>query len=155
MGGEGSGRKPDRQRRERAAQLRARGHTLAQIGRELGCGPGNVRHLLGLTDAPPPPPRCSRCHTPLGPASAGRDSAPALCLACLGKRPRAPLGQRLRAYRLAAGLTRAALSREANVRPETIAALEQGEQRPYRRTLRRLAKALGVGVPQLDPNRGT
>jgi class 3 adenylate cyclase len=51
-------------------------------------------------------------------------------------------GARLRHYRLAAGLTQAALAERAGLSTRGIQHLEAGEARPYRRTLERLAHAL-------------
>jgi DNA-binding XRE family transcriptional regulator len=116
-----------------------------QIARELGCGRKTVRYLLGDHSQPPGErARCAGCHMSVGPSTTTEDRGPALCLPCLAQRPRATLGQRVRAHRLAGGLTCVALARKANVRPETLAALEQGHRQPYRRTLQRLASVLGV-----------
>lgn len=58
--------------------------------------------------------------------------------------------ERLRDLRTRAGLTRWDLARAAGVNVRTIAAAEQGRVRiPTPETLRRLAGALGVGVPDL------
>jgi non-specific serine/threonine protein kinase len=56
----------------------------------------------------------------------------------------AALGAALRRHRLAAGLTQEALAERASLGPRTVQALEEGEHRPRRETLRRLAGALGL-----------
>lgn len=58
--------------------------------------------------------------------------------------------QRLRDLRTKAGLSRWDLARAAGVNKRTIEKAEQGAVRiPTPETLRRLAGALGVGVPEL------
>ncbi len=146
MGGVGSGAPRSLARRAKARRLRARGLSLAQVGRLMGCTRQAVLSLLTPSRARPrPPQRCTGCRDSLGPASGGQDRAPALCLPCLAKRPRARFAQRLRAHRLAAGLTRATLARKSGVRCETVTRLECGK-RPRQRTVERLAEALGVGA---------
>jgi hypothetical protein len=52
MGGPGSGRRANPQRRRRAVELRARGLTLAEIGRRLGMTPEGVRLALAACGLP-------------------------------------------------------------------------------------------------------
>jgi transcriptional regulator with XRE-family HTH domain len=143
MGGKGSGSRPDTQRRRRAAELRARGLTFAEIGRKMGCTRQAAHQLLRQPRAQPPrtppPLACAGCGAALGPAPGQRDYDPPLCLPCLAKRPRAPFGQRLRAHRIARGLSRAVLGRKAGVGEGTVTVLERGKNRPQPGTLRRLA----------------
>jgi transcriptional regulator with XRE-family HTH domain len=157
MGGPGSGNhKPGRRRK--AAELRARGLTLAEIGRKLGCTKQAVHYLLDhrprRLDQPRPSQTvfCAACGAFLGPSPTERDYAPALCLQCLAKRPQAPLSQRLRAYRIARGLSRQALAERAGVGASSIVQMERGARRRPRALLK-LAKALGVEVGQLAPKR--
>jgi transcriptional regulator with XRE-family HTH domain len=155
MGGPGSGNhKPGRRRQ--AAKLRARGLTLAEIGRRMGCSKQAVHYLLGLRGPAPRPPKpvaCPACGADLGPAPSPLDYAPALCLPCLAQRPRTPLGQRLRAHRIARGLSRKALAERAEVGASGLTPMERGERLPRPRALLKLAKALGVQVGQLVPER--
>jgi transcriptional regulator with XRE-family HTH domain len=76
------------------------------------------------------------------------------CLACLGKPGLYSPGDRIRAHRLAAGLSRAALARRAGVSRHQVGTAESGRHQPTPDTLRRLAKALGVKAADLDPLRG-
>jgi transcriptional regulator with XRE-family HTH domain len=155
MGGPGSGNhKPGRRRQ--AAELRAQGLTLPEIGRRMGCSKQAVHYLLGLRGPAPRPPKpvaCPACGTDLGPAPSALDYAPPLCLPCLSKRPRTPLGQRLRAHRIARGLSRQALAERAGVGPAGITQMERGARQPRPRAMRKLAQALGVEAEELLPGR--
>jgi transcriptional regulator with XRE-family HTH domain len=63
-------------------------------------------------------------------------------------------GDRLRAYRLAAGLSQRGLGHKAGVSGCSVSDWERGAARPRPRSLRRLARALGVEPAELDPLRG-
>jgi transcriptional regulator with XRE-family HTH domain len=143
------GRKPNLERRDQAAELRSRGLTLAEIGRKMGCTKQAVHHLLGFR-GPWPRPRkpvaCPACGGAAGTAPTARDHAPALCLACLGKRPGATFAERLRALRIAAGLSLWALAGRAGLSAWAVRVLEKGKCRPLPGTLRKLAEALSVEV---------
>jgi transcriptional regulator with XRE-family HTH domain len=156
MGNQGSGRRPDARRRARARRLRARGLTLAEVAQALGVSRQRAHQLLRdkprLSRRRPVP--CAGCGQSLGPAARPEDAAEGLCPPCLARRPGAPLAVRARSLRLAAGLTLAALARKAGVGEQTPSRLERGTGRPWRETLRKVAKALGVGVAELDPLRG-
>jgi transcriptional regulator with XRE-family HTH domain len=154
MGGKGSGKhKPGRRRQ--AAELRARGLTLVEIARAMGCTKQAVHQLLRPLWRRPVRPRktltCAACGAELGLAPSTRDYAPSLCLPCLARRPRAPFGQRLRAHRIAWGLSREALCRRAGLGLGAVATLERGAHRPQPGTLRKLAGALGVAPGELLP----
>ena len=59
------------------------------------------------------------------------------------------LGERVRRFRAAAGLTQVELARAADIGRVTLVRLENGEQNPRFRTLTAIAHALGVDVPEL------
>jgi transcriptional regulator with XRE-family HTH domain len=154
MGGKGSGNhKPKRKRK--AAELQARGLSLAEIGRRLGVSKQAAHQLLGYRGTRPPrrPRRreilCPGCGASLGLALSQHDIAPALCLPCLDRRPDAPLGERLRALRHAAGLSRDRLARAAGLSAKALSAIERGVSAPRPETVQRLAAALEVGVWRL------
>ena len=59
------------------------------------------------------------------------------------------LGERVRRFRVAAGLTQVELARAADIGRVTLVRLENGEQNPRFRTLMSIAHTLGVDVPEL------
>ena len=67
----------------------------------------------------------------------------------IAMRGRQTLGQRIRRLRNAAGLSQAALAREAVIGRVTLVRLEKGEQTPMYKTLSAVAKALEVDVSEL------
>jgi DNA-binding IscR family transcriptional regulator len=140
------GRTPDHARRQQAAELRARGLTLAEIGRQLGVTRQDVFALL--RHAPGPVPRgvpCTACHQLIPtPAARPEDRPGALCLRCLRRTPEATTGQRLRAYRLAAGLSRADVAWLAALDPTAVHPAEREKTQASPATLARLARVLGV-----------
>jgi hypothetical protein len=87
-----------------AADLRARGLSLPQIGRRLGVSHQAVLAMLRGTDNLLPPVRCCACAAPVVARSEGGDHARVYCRACLSACPEVPLADRLRSLRLAAGL---------------------------------------------------
>jgi transcriptional regulator with XRE-family HTH domain len=144
------GRKPNIQRRREAAQLRGQGLSLKEIARHFGISRQGVASLLSPLRKPHAV-ACRRCGKAIAPAGAvPRDAGKALCLDCLAKDPMAPLGDQLRAYRLAAGLTPTELARRAGVLPTTVAYDEEGRARPRPATLARLAAALGAPLADLQ-----
>jgi transcriptional regulator with XRE-family HTH domain len=150
------GRPPDVGRRRQAAELRARGLSLAEVGRRLGISKQAAHQLLRGAGAPGPGPvRCAACGAAVGrPALRTRRTPPALCPACLAKRPGAPFGLRLLAHRLAAGLSRSELEERAGVARKLIARYEGGGVRPRAETLARLAGVLGSGLFAAGGGRG-
>ncbi len=145
------GRPPDTARRALAAKLRAAGLTLQQVGERLGITRQAARYLLQpKAQAKPLDLRCAACRAALNPAGAlARDVGKALCLACLARTPGAPFWQRLKSYRLAAGLSRAELADRAEGRRGSVSAYEDGTSAPGPAAVAALAKALGVSVRDL------
>ena len=60
-----------------------------------------------------------------------------------------PIGEQLRAWRAARGLSQVALAEKAGVVPVLVARLELGQTDPRLATLRRLAEALKLTVGEL------
>jgi transcriptional regulator with XRE-family HTH domain len=79
-----------------------------------------------------------------------RDAGTALCLPSLARHPGAGLGQRLKSFRLAAGLLQKELSRKARAWGELIRSYEEDTCRPRPAALARLARALGVPPEALE-----
>jgi transcriptional regulator with XRE-family HTH domain len=150
MGGPGSGRVLDGGRRRRVLALRRRGLSLRQIAAREGVTKQAVHLCLRAlgrtgTGSPRGVPCCSACGRPTGPAlPASTPGVPAFCLRCLP--PKARVGVRLKALRLAAGLTLAEVGRRALVPESCVLSYERGESTPRPRALARLVEVLG---PQL------
>jgi transcriptional regulator with XRE-family HTH domain len=149
MGGPGSGPRPNSERRGRILALRADGLTIVEIARRLGVTHQAVQQQLRAAGTTPRRGvvRCRACGAPL---AAGHHllerNRPPLCLRCLAKRPGAPFAERLKAHRLAAGLTQAELAARARLAEHTICAYERGAKRPKAETLARLGGVLGPGL---------
>jgi transcriptional regulator with XRE-family HTH domain len=152
MGGKGSGRKVDSARQRKAVQLRARGLTLADIGRRLGTSRQGAAYILahtgdGVTHVPR---RCSTCDRAIPRSgTAGRTTGGVRCLGCLNRLRDATFAQRLQSHRVARGLTRTALGRLSGMGGNLITQYERGRHLPLPATLARLVRVLGprlVGV---------
>jgi len=141
-----SGRKPNLERRRHVLKLRDRGLTLHEIAQCFGVSKQAIWSLLNNR-----PQRratravaCSECGAMILSAGALRqDAATALCLTCLHARTDVPFAQRLKALRLAAGLSRAELAARAGVAPGSLRAYEDGVRSPQFRSVLRLAAVLG------------
>jgi transcriptional regulator with XRE-family HTH domain len=131
------------------ASLRACGLSLKAIGELLGVSRQSVHATLknmALASSIP----CGDCKRPIEMARADRgEREVALCLSCLANRPDAPSGQRLKALRLAAGLTKHGLARRAGVDAFALLQYESGRRMPKLGSLGRLATALGVSADAL------
>jgi DNA-binding transcriptional regulator YiaG len=68
----------------------------------------------------------------------------AVCLDCLARRGKAPLGERIKAARIAAGLTVPRLARLVGLTVATVSRYESGRRCPSRKALERLADVPGV-----------
>jgi hypothetical protein len=148
MGGRGSCGQPNEARRRRVASLRARGLSLAEIGRPFGISKvvvfSMLRRMQRDRERPPAAFACADCgRETASPAAIPADSGTALCLECLRQRRDAPFPARLRACRLAAGLTKGALARRACVAHQTVGRYETGERVPGDAQLERLVRVLG------------
>jgi transcriptional regulator with XRE-family HTH domain len=140
-----AGRQPDLDRYRRVAALHARGLPKPEIARQVGISPRRVAQILELLSLAPRSVACCRCGVLIfSPGALLRDARQALCLPCLGRTPAAPFGQRLKAYRLAAGLTRSELARRCGRYPASIQRYEDDGSHPEPENLLRLADALGL-----------
>jgi transcriptional regulator with XRE-family HTH domain len=148
MGGRGSGGQPNHARRRQVARLRAEGLSLAEIGRRLGVTRVAVCRLLQRVardrERPPGSFTCAGCgRETASEAARPVDSGAALCLPCLRQRRDAPFTARLRACRLAAGLTKGALARRAGLTLQAVVNYESGRHGPGDTSLKRLVRVLG------------
>jgi transcriptional regulator with XRE-family HTH domain len=132
----------DLERQGQMFDLRQQGLTFAEIARRMQVTPQAVHHALQSFARL----CCRLCQAELNQAGARTtDRGKTLCPPCLAKRPEAPFADHLRAYRIAAGLTRQELSRLTRVSTERLACYESG----FARTTSwadqvRLFQALGV-----------
>jgi transcriptional regulator with XRE-family HTH domain len=151
-----SGRKPDLHRRARIAQMYSRGLSLAEIGRRLGVTKQAVHETLNQMSRPLPRRSvpCAVCAAAIvSDGVLASDRGQAICLTCLASRPRAGLGARVKAFRLAAGLTKTELARRLGVSAMTVHHYETGHREPRWRHLQPLIAALGPGLVTLGLRR--
>ncbi len=147
-----SGRKPNLRRRARIAQLHSRGLSLTEIGRRLGVTKQAVHEALTQLNRPLPQRSvlCASCAVAIvSDGALASDLGKALCLSCLAAKPRAALSARLKAFRLAAGLTKTELARRLGVSTMTVHHYETGSREPRWRHLKPLIATLGPGLVTL------
>jgi DNA-binding XRE family transcriptional regulator len=144
--------KDEQPRRQLVAALRGRGYSFGEIGRALGVT-RQAAHSAFQTQLAGGTP-CGRCGQILHRVQPphGRNG-PALCLACLARQPGTPFGQRLRSFRLAAGLTQAELAKATGLAHGTIAKYEIGLGVPKAKTLAKLGRVLGRGLAVSEDRR--
>jgi transcriptional regulator with XRE-family HTH domain len=132
------GRKPDPERRRRAAELRALGLSFAEVGRRLGVTRQGAQHLTRAATRPEMAP-CASCGADT-PSGIGR------CARCVVADPDSPLAERLRVLRLAAGLSQDELAARARVSRSTVFCYEHCRVRPRAGKVAALATVLGPGL---------
>ena len=150
MGGPGSGgsrsggSRRDEARRREVAGLRANGLTLREIGERFGITRQAVDHLLKdrIRRSPVPKFTCRACRKRID-SAAGASARGALCLPCLAQQPDATFAVRLKACRVAAGLSRPQLERRAELRGGSVCVFESGKWKPSYPYRDALARALG------------
>jgi transcriptional regulator with XRE-family HTH domain len=146
------GRKPDHKRRQQAARLRADGLTYDEIAARLGITKQAVHSLLKSANLWQRPRgiSCLECGKEVMPGGLGiKPSTRALCLDCLAKHPEATFGERLRAFRLAAGLTVQELASRIGSTPGWLTRCEHGHARPGWSTIAGMIRELGTGLVTL------
>jgi transcriptional regulator with XRE-family HTH domain len=150
-----SGRKPNLERRRRVIELKSQGLTLSAIGKKLGITRQAVHaSLQSVHKAARRVITCSECHMPIDPAGAlPADVGNTRCLICVARGPEATFGQRLKAFRLAVGLTRRELDLLADLPASSVQNYEQDRRNPTETTRAKLAEAIGVTVEVLGIGR--
>jgi DNA-binding transcriptional regulator YiaG len=94
--------------------------------------------------------RCCECETVIATGHHTIEyNRRALCLACLEKRPDVPFSRRLKACRLARGLTADKLASLAGIPVHAVRAWEQGACWPRWERLARLVRVLGAELVTL------
>src|SRR5262249_32854472 len=73
-----------------------------------------------------------------------RCNAPAYCLACLATHPEAPFGERVKAFRLARGMTPRQLGEAVGMSAQNVSVYERGRGPLKWVTLVKFARALGA-----------
>jgi len=146
-----SGRKPNVERRHQIIELRAKGLTLSDIGRQLGISRQAVHAALqAIQNTGRRVVTCRECRMPIDPAGAlPGDAGSTLCLICLSRGPEATFGQRLKAFRLAVGLTRRELDLLSGLPPSSVQHYEQDRRYPTLANRAKLAEALGLTLEVL------
>jgi transcriptional regulator with XRE-family HTH domain len=150
-----SGRKPDLERHRQVADLRNKGLSMAEIGRQLGISRQAVHATLRSLQSPH---RrvvlCRKCKMPIDPTGVlPREAKNTLCLICMARGPEATFGQRLKAFRLAVAMNRTELAREAGISPPMIQHYEEDRHFPNTASRFKLAEALGITLEVLGVGR--
>jgi transcriptional regulator with XRE-family HTH domain len=139
------GRKRDVARLQWIGELRARGWSFARIARKAGVSPQAIHHAVGASSRRQYIARCRLCRKPFPTAGALQgDDLAVSCPRCLAVN--APFVERIRSYRLAAGLTRAELARRAGIGPTLVRQYERGIANPRLDKLTLLIEVLGIGL---------
>ncbi len=146
-----SGRKPNMERRRQVSELRAKGWSLAKIGEQLGISRQAVHVTLRSIHHPAKRlVTCRQCKMPIDPVGVSpKEAGNTMCLICVSKGPRATFGQRLKAFRLAVGMTRTELSAGAELSESMIRYYEGDWGTPTVEGATRLAQALGLTLEVL------
>jgi DNA-binding XRE family transcriptional regulator len=150
------GRKPNpavQKRRERGTRLRPQGLSMAEIGQRIGDARQATWELLsnyGQGRTPSGVITCCHCGKAI---TTGHDqlrnNGPVPCLECLARRPQTPFGLRLKAFRMAAGLTQEALAEATGILPANIRKYENNHVVPRWAKLVKLIRTLGGGLVTL------
>jgi transcriptional regulator with XRE-family HTH domain len=138
------GRPPNLERRRRIAKLRATGLTYEQIGERLGITHQSVQQALQRTgNARLVPIRCRDCKRVITRMRTVADhNGPVQCLVCLPGD--ATFGQRLKAWRLAQGISLMALSERTSIAWNLLSKYERDVVEPKCRSLIKLIRVLGI-----------
>jgi DNA-binding XRE family transcriptional regulator len=138
------GKPPNLKRRQQIAEFRTAGLSLTEIDRRLGVSRQSVHQHLQRSGQTILRPGiiCCVCGRMLGSRlRSASERSPVSCTACLP--PEATLGQRLRAYRMAAQLTPAELAARIGVVPARIYSWECDQKHPLPGNIARLGQVLG------------
>ena len=144
------GRRPNPQRRRLIAELRATGLTYQQIGKRLGISHQSVQQALQHTgNARLVPICCRRGGALITRLRTVKDNNGAVyCTACLPVD--ATFGQRLKAWRLAKGLTLMALGEQTTIVWSLLSKYERDAVEPKCGSLVKLMRVLGAGLMPLE-----
>jgi transcriptional regulator with XRE-family HTH domain len=143
------GATPDYKRRRKIAALRAKGLSYKAIAKRLGVSQQSIACMLdhdkrmNAREV-----KCKECGGVIARGRAANKTAQnTFCLACLAKHPKATFAERLRAHRVAAGLTRVELARRTGLMRGRVHAFETSRTgEALLRQVCRLIRVLGVGL---------
>jgi transcriptional regulator with XRE-family HTH domain len=152
-----SGPKLSREQRHQARQLRQQGLSLAAIGERLGgISRQAVHYVLDRRKGGPVAVCCRSCHEYITTIQGGsKRTRSALCLRCLAANPSLAFAERLKAFRLAAGLTRQELAGQAHLSSRLIHRYEEGVSHPLWDGLVTLMQVLGTELVALGIRKQT
>ena len=93
---------------------------------------------------------CRQCRRTItrGVADLGRYGA-AYCLRCLAEHSEARFGERLRAHRLAAGMSQQDLADATGIYAQELSCYERDQREPVWRSVAKLVRVLGVGLVEV------
>lgn len=143
------GRPPDWDRLRLVVELRAQGWAMPRIARENGWTKQYVHALLRLAQKAriPMPVNCCACGEVITTRSDySLHDSPVLCVACLCRRREATFGERLRAYRVARGMTQLELCSATGLGQSQISGYERDARQPAWRNVARMVKVFGVNL---------
>jgi ribosome-binding protein aMBF1 (putative translation factor) len=140
------GRKPDRQRRRLAAELRAQGLSFGEIGLRLGITRQGAQHLTRTRSRAATRPDTAPCDS----CGAAAPSGVGRCARCVVADADSPFAERLRVFRLTAGLSQTELAARAGMSGTLVSRYERGRRRP--RAAKRATLAAVLGPDLLPPS---
>jgi DNA-binding XRE family transcriptional regulator len=146
------GRPPNKARQHEAARLRREGLPWREIGNRLGgitrqaayeLARGNDDFAEYRREF-----RCRECRGAIASSvhAYATNGQTAWCKACLAKYPRAPIGERIKTFRISADLTTAELAKRTGVPWSRIRAFEGGKTQPVWHHLKKLLRFFGLGL---------
>lgn len=136
--------KPDRKRHRLVAKLRAQGLGYQAIADRLRISPQRVHQILLRSGSPRTfPILCRKCKAIIVQMGMNtNNNGPVYCLKCPPKDT--TFGERLKAHRLAAGLTLRAISRQVGLQAMAISRYERGKSQALWPSIATLIRVLGV-----------
>jgi transcriptional regulator with XRE-family HTH domain len=147
------GRRRDEARVQWISALRAKGWTYSRIAREAGVTRQAIHHALEKSSRKHIIARCRKCRKPFPAAGVLHgDDLHVACVRCLPAS--APFAERVHAYRLAFGMTRAELARLSGLSDSLLNKYERCQAQPRLDKLKCLIKVFGIGLVAPDPREG-
>jgi DNA-binding transcriptional regulator YiaG len=143
------GPQPNKTKQREAARLRRQGMPWRDIGQRLGGITTQAAQQLAQDSGDDYEHRhkfrCRACRTVIVSSvhAFTSNSQTAWCKACLAKRPTAPIGERIKTFRISADLTTAELSRRTGVSWDIIRNFERGKTQPMWHHLEKLLRFFG------------